>query len=121
MDKVLIVDDDLKLLKMLQRTLMYEGFGVITVADGEEALAKVYTEQPDVIVLDWMLPKLDGVAVLEALRTEHNETPILMLTARDAVQDRVEGLDRGAALVYLCPPTCENNLFRDFDASASPV
>jgi len=96
MDKVLIVDDDMKLLKMLERTLIYEGFDTMTAADGEEALQKVYREQPDVIILDWMLPKLDGIGVLEVLRQEHNETPILMLTARDAVQNRVEGLERGA-------------------------
>ncbi len=96
MDKVLIVDDDVKLLKMLERTLVYEGFDAVTAADGEEALDKTYRERPDVIILDWMLPKLDGLGVLEALRQEHNETPILMLTARDAVQNRVEGLERGA-------------------------
>ncbi len=96
MDKVLIVDDDLKLLKMLERTLIYEGFDPVTAVDGEEALDKAYRERHDVIILDWMLPKLDGIGVLEALRTEKYETPILMLTARDAVQNRVEGLERGA-------------------------
>lgn len=96
MEKVLIVDDDVKLLKMLERTLVYEGFDAVTAADGEEALEKAYRERPDVIILDWMLPKLDGIGVLEALRQEHNETSILMLTARDAVQNRVEGLERGA-------------------------
>lgn len=96
MDKVLIVDDDLKLLKMLERTLIYEGFDVVTAVDGEEALDKAYRERPDVIILDWMLSKLDGLGVLETLRAERNETPILMLTARDAVQNRVEGLERGA-------------------------
>ncbi|HOT90144.1 MAG TPA: response regulator transcription factor [Anaerolineae bacterium] len=96
MEKVLVVDDDVKLLKMLERTLIYEGFDVVTSVDGEDALNKVYSEQPDVVVLDWMLPKLDGIGVLEALRSEKNETPILMLTARDAVQNRVEGLERGA-------------------------
>ena len=96
MDKVLIVDDDVKLLKMLERTLIYEGYDAMTAADGEEALDKVYRERPDVIILDWMLPKLNGIGVLETLRQEQNETPILMLTARDAVQNRVEGLERGA-------------------------
>jgi two-component system response regulator MprA len=109
MDKVLIVDDDLKLLKMLERTLIYEGFDAVTSADGEEALDKVYAERPDVIILDWMLPKLDGIGVLEALRTEQNETPILMLTARDAVQNRVEGLERGAD-DYLIKPFASTEL-----------
>jgi len=96
MEKVLIVDDDQRLLKMLQRTLIYEGFDVSTAIDGEEALDQVYSQQPDLVILDWMLPKLDGVGVLEALRAAQDETPILMLTARDAIQDRVEGLERGA-------------------------
>lgn len=109
MDKVLIVDDDVKLLKMLERTLVYEGFDPVTAADGEEALDKAYRERPDVIILDWMLPKLDGIGVLETLRTEKNETPILMLTARDAVQNRVEGLERGAD-DYLIKPFASTEL-----------
>ncbi len=96
MEKVLIVDDDERLLKMLQRTLAYEGFDVSTAMDGEAALLLIYAVRPDVVILDWMLPKLDGVEVLRAVRMEKNEVPILMLTARDTVQDRVEGLDRGA-------------------------
>jgi two-component system response regulator MprA len=96
METVLIVDDDQKLLKMLQRTLVYEGFDVVMAADGREALAVVSAEHPDVIILDWMLPGLNGLDVLQALREEHDDTPILMLTARDAVEDRVEGLESGA-------------------------
>jgi two-component system response regulator MprA len=96
MDKVLIVDDDQRLLKMLQRTLSYEGFAVCLARDGQEALRQFYEEQPDIIVLDWMMPILDGVDVLSALRNDKNDIPILMLTARDAVQDRVQGLDHGA-------------------------
>jgi two-component system, OmpR family, response regulator MprA len=96
MAKVLVVDDDERLLKMLQRTLTYEGFDVSTAADGIEALARLGELPPDVIILDWMMPRLDGVGVLEALNMEHDQTPVLMLTARDAVQYRVEGLERGA-------------------------
>ena len=96
MATVLVVDDDQKLLKMLQRTLIYEGFDVAAAPDGREALQMVYAQHPDVIILDWMLPELDGLGVLRTLRTEQNETPILMLTARDAVEDRVEGLEEGA-------------------------
>lgn len=96
METVLIVDDDQKLLKMLRRTLIYEGFDVATATDGREALATVSVQHPDVIVLDWMLPELNGLDVLGALREEHDDTPILMLTARDAVEDRVEGLESGA-------------------------
>ena len=96
METVLVVDDDQRLLKMLQRTLVYEGFDVITASDGSEALEVVYDRHPDLVVLDWMLPQLNGLDVLESLRVEQVDTPVLMLTARDAVEDRVEGLDRGA-------------------------
>lgn len=96
MIKVLVVDDDQRLLKMLQRTLAYEGFDVATAADGDAALMHIVESPPDVIVLDWMMPKLDGMDVLETMRLEDINTPVLMLTARDAVQYRVEGLERGA-------------------------
>jgi two-component system response regulator MprA len=96
MATVLIVDDDRKLLKMLRRTLVYEGFDVVTAADGREALAQVDAHRPDVIVLDWLMPGLDGIGVMERLRAAHDETMILMLTARDAIKDRVEGLESGA-------------------------
>jgi len=90
------VDDDRKLLKMLRRTLAYEGFRVVTATDGHEALAQVETHRPDVIVLDWLMPGLDGIEVTSRLRAAHDETMILMLTARDGIEDRVEGLESGA-------------------------
>jgi two-component system response regulator MprA len=93
---ILIADDDRKLLNMLRRTLTYEGFHVITAADGHEALAQIKAERPDAIVLDWLMPELDGIEVATRLRAAGDETPILMLTARDAIEDRVEGLDSGA-------------------------
>jgi two-component system response regulator MprA len=96
MRTVLVVDDDQRLLNMLRRTLSYEGFQVLTAQDGPEALDCVFDDRPDVIVLDWMIPKLDGVGVLRALRDQDDETPVLMLTARDAVHYRVEGLEQGA-------------------------
>ena len=96
MATVLIVDDDQKLLKMLRRTLSYEGFDVVTATDGHEALVQVDAHRPDVIVLDWLMPGLDGIGVMERLRAAHDETMILMLTARDAIEDRVEGLESGA-------------------------
>ena len=96
METVLIVDDDERLCKMLRRTLVYEGFDVVTAENGQTALRQVYAQHPDVVVLDWMLPELNGLDVLDALRTDQNETPVLMLTARDAIQDRVEGLEGGA-------------------------
>lgn len=96
MATVLIADDDPKLLKMLRRTLVYEGFDVVTAADGREALAQIEAHQPDVIVLDWLMPGMTGIQVTEQLREGHDDTMILMLTARDAVEDRVEGLESGA-------------------------
>ena len=95
MATVLIADDDRKIIDMLRRTLAYEGYHVVTAADGHEALAKALAHRPDVVVLDWLMPGVDGLEVARRLR-EADGTPILMLTARDAVEDRVEGLDSGA-------------------------
>jgi two-component system response regulator MprA len=96
MPTVLIVDDDERLLKMLQRTLTYEGLNVLTAANGRQALAFVQERQPDVVVLDWLMPEMSGIQVIQQLRREQNQTMILMLTARDAIQNRVEGLESGA-------------------------
>jgi two-component system response regulator MprA len=106
---ILVADDDQKLLKMVRRTLMYEGFEVMTAASGREALAQMEAETPDLIVLDWMMPELDGLAMLQRLRAAGDDVPILMLTARDAVEDRVEGLDRGAD-DYLVKPFAPSEL-----------
>src|SRR5262245_7571066 len=95
MATVLIVDDDRRITDMLRRTLAYEGYGVVTAADGHEALAKAQIHRPDVVVLDWLMPGMDGIEVAKRLRAA-DAVPILMLTARDAVEDRVEGLDSGA-------------------------
>ncbi len=96
MPAVLIVDDDPKLLKMLQRTLVYEGLNVFTATNGLEALPLVTAQHPDLIIVDWMMPKMDGIAFINRLRDEENKTMILMLTARDAIENRVEGLESGA-------------------------
>ena len=96
MATVLIVDDDPKLLKMLGRTLVYEGFHVLSASNGNEALVGVQAHRPDVLVLDWMMPGMDGLSVLEALRDAGDQTLVLMLTARDAVENRVTGLESGA-------------------------
>ena len=96
MQNVLIVDDDPKLLKMLQRTLVYENLKVLTATNGVEALPLVQSQHPDLIIVDWMMPKMDGLAFIQRLREEENKTMILMLTARDAIENRVEGLESGA-------------------------
>lgn len=95
-ERVLVVDDDPPLARMLARTLSAEGFEVALAADGSAALVAVARSAPDVIVLDVALPGLDGLAVCRRLRDRGLATPILMLTARDAVPDRVAGLDAGA-------------------------
>jgi signal transduction histidine kinase len=81
---------------MLQRTLAYEGFHVVCATNGHEALAEVRAQRPDVMVLDWLMPGMDGLRVLENLRAAGDRTLVLMLTARDAVENRVAGLEAGA-------------------------
>src|ERR687888_1659440 len=95
MPTVLIADDDYKITDMLRRTLAYEGYGVLTAADGKEALAQAQAHHPDVVVLDWMMPGLSGLEVARRLRAAEG-MPILMLTARHAIEDRVAALDSGA-------------------------
>ncbi|GMV65679.1 MAG: DNA-binding response regulator [Candidatus Hinthialibacteria bacterium] len=96
MPNILVVDDDPKLLKMLQRTLTYENLDVFTAPNGLEALPLVQAHKPDLIIVDWMMPKMDGVSFIQRLRDEEDKTMILMLTARDAIENRVEGLESGA-------------------------
>ena len=103
MATVLVVDDDQKLLNMLRRTLAYEGFNVITADNGNAALVQIQAHHPDVMVLDWLMPGLDGIGVMKQLRVSESKTLILMLTARDAVEDRVQGLESGAD-DYLAKP-----------------
>jgi two-component system, OmpR family, response regulator MprA len=96
MTRVLVVDDDPPLRRMLARTLAAEGYQVTVAADGGAALAEAERTPPDVIVLDVAMPAVDGLAVARRLRGKGDLTPILMLTARDAVPDRVAGLEAGA-------------------------
>ncbi len=94
--RVLIVEDEAKMAGLIRRGLEREGFAVDTVGDGEDALWKAEAVEYDAIVLDLMLPGIDGLEVCRRLRDAGVWSPILMLTARDAVRDRVAGLDRGA-------------------------
>ena len=94
--RVLVVDDDKAVRESLRRSLEFNGYDVAMAADGAEALAGIGTSKPDVVVMDVMMPRLDGIETTRALRTAGNDVPILVLTARDAVGDRVEGLDAGA-------------------------
>jgi two-component system response regulator MprA len=93
---VLIIDDDRALRDALRRALTLAGYEVDTAADGEAGLERVAEGRPDAVVLDVGLPGLDGLAVCRRLRAAGNRVAVLMLTARDAVEDRIDGLDAGA-------------------------
>jgi two-component system response regulator MprA len=94
--RVLVVDDEPQLRRALERALKLEGYEVVLAADGDDALRSVATVPLDAIVLDVLMPKRDGLEVCRELRARGDHTPILMLTARDGVRDRVDGLDAGA-------------------------
>lgn len=94
-EQILIVEDDRRIRDMLRRTLIFEGYDVVAAEDGESALRLVRDKLPDAVVLDLMLPGIDGLEVCRRLRAV-SDVPIIMLTARDAVPDRITGLDAGA-------------------------
>ena len=125
MATILIADDDRKIIDMLRRTLLYEGYQVCTAANGVEALEQISAQRPDLIILDRMMPELDGLDVARRVR-DVEATPILMLTARDAIEDRVAGLDSGAD-DYLVKPFAPQELLarirallRRVDPSGAP-
>ncbi|MFD4325768.1 response regulator transcription factor [Nocardioides sp. NPDC058538] len=93
---MLVVDDDKAVRESLRRSLEFNGYVVALAGDGAEALAGIANHDPDVVVMDVMMPRLDGIEATKALRAAGNDVPILVLTARDAVGDRVDGLDAGA-------------------------
>ncbi|MCS7479093.1 response regulator transcription factor [Umezawaea endophytica] len=94
--RILVVDDDRAVRESLRRSLQFNGYQVDTAGDGQQALESVTTARPDAMVLDVMMPRLDGLEVCRRLRSTGDDLPILVLTARDAVSDRVSGLDAGA-------------------------
>ncbi|MCH7663137.1 MAG: response regulator transcription factor [Chloroflexi bacterium] len=93
--RILIIEDDQAILTFLRRGLTYDGYQVETAEDGQTGLVMARDKPPDLVVLDWMLPGLDGLEVCRRLRSS-GSIPIMMLTARDSVSDRVQGLDSGA-------------------------
>ncbi|MCM0620284.1 response regulator transcription factor [Nocardioides bruguierae] len=93
---VLVVDDDRAVRDSLRRSLEFNGYEVTTADDGAQALAAIAQRRPDAVVMDVMMPRLDGLESTRALRSAGNDVPVLVLTARDAVGERVEGLDAGA-------------------------
>jgi two-component system response regulator MprA len=110
--RVLVVDDEPQLRRALERALKLEGYEVALAADGDEALAAAGGAPLDAIVLDVLMPKRDGLDVCRELRAQGDRTPVLMLTARDAVQDRVDGLDAGADDYVVKPFALEELLAR---------
>lgn len=94
--RVLVVEDDKAVRESLRRSLEFNGYAVSLAGDGAEALAGISAADPDVVIMDVMMPRLDGLEATRALRGAGHDVPILVLTARDAVGDRVEGLDAGA-------------------------
>jgi two-component system response regulator MprA len=94
--RVLVVDDDQAVRDSLRRSLQFNGYDVGTAGDGAEALASIARATPDAVIMDVMMPRLDGIEATKALRSAGNDLPIIVLTARDSVGDRVEGLDAGA-------------------------
>ncbi|GAB3699406.1 response regulator transcription factor [Corynebacterium nasicanis] len=94
--KILVVDDEQAVRESLRRSLIFNGYTVSLAEDGVEALEVIGREQPDLIILDVMMPRMDGLEVCRTLRSTGFDRPILILTARDGVADRVAGLDAGA-------------------------
>ena len=112
MQRLLIIEDELPMRRALQDCLAAEGYRVLIAADGESGLQRALDEQPDLILLDIMMPKLDGFAVAAELRRLGRTTPILMLTAKGQVEDRVTGLDAGADDYLVKPFSIEELLAR---------
>lgn len=94
--RILVAEDDPSLHKIITRRLTEAGYAVDDCYDGEEALDYMFSSEYDCILLDWMLPKKDGISALKEYRSEGRKTPVLILTAKDSIGDRVEGLDAGA-------------------------
>jgi len=107
--QVLVVDDDPRITDLVRRILAFDGYSVAVAATGDQALTRILEHPPDTIVLDIMLPGIDGLDVVRRLREAGDQVPVLLLTARDAVPDRVKGLETGAD-DYLVKPFAPEEL-----------
>ena len=110
--RILVVDDDPKIRAVVRRGLAYEGYRIVEAATGEEGLEKAREHLPDLVVLDVMLPGIDGLEVTKRLRSGGDDLAILMLTARDVIKDRVQGLETGADDYLVKPFSIEELLAR---------
>jgi len=94
--RILVVEDEARLARLISRVLGEEGYSVETEANGRQALMRALAEEFDLLIVDWMLPEMSGVQLVKRLRAAEVGTPAIMLTARDQIEDRVDGLDAGA-------------------------
>ena len=109
---ILVIDDDEKITSMLRRGLAFEGYDVFTAGNGAEGLKMMLSADPDLVILDVMMPQMDGFEVCRRLREGGSTVPILMLTAKDEVENRVQGLDLGADDYLVKPFALEELLAR---------
>lgn len=111
-ERILVIDDDEKITSMLRRSLAFEGYSVTTAHNGTEGLRQMLATEPDLVILDVMMPQMDGWEVCRRVREGGSSVPILMLTAKDEVSDRVKGLDLGADDYLVKPFALEELLAR---------
>ena len=109
---ILVVEDEAKLAQFIELELKYEGYRVSVAHDGLAGLAAVRESQPDLVILDWMLPGISGPEICRRLRSTGDQVPIILLTAKDEVSDRVAGLDAGADDYVVKPFSVEELLAR---------
>ncbi|RMF79045.1 MAG: DNA-binding response regulator [Chloroflexi bacterium] len=119
-ERILVIEDEARIAQFVERALIYEGYRVNVARDGRTGLITARDNPPDVVILDWMLPGLDGLEVLKRLRTASPRLPIIMLTAKDEIADRVEGLDTGAN-DYLVKPFAVEELLARIRALLRPI
>jgi DNA-binding response OmpR family regulator len=124
MNRILVIDDDTSIRKFLKRGLSYEGFAVTLAESGEDGLVQAREQYPDLVILDWLMPGMDGLEVLEKLRLADMNLPVIMLTAKDTQQDEIKGLTVGADDYVTKPISFDvllariNSLLRRSSASA---
>ncbi|MCZ8516517.1 response regulator transcription factor [Paenibacillus filicis] len=111
-EKILVIDDDEKITSMLRRSLAFEGYTVLTAFHGMDGLKQILEHEPDAVILDVMMPQLDGWEVVRRIREGGSDVPVLMLTAKDEIGDRVKGLDLGADDYLVKPFALEELLAR---------